>query len=75
MWGLGEGRDPFPPLEDYLKEHRPEDMDGDECETLASMLHSMLRYDPDERAKPAALLKHPWFACATRAVNERADGS
>lgn len=50
-------------------------MDDDECEILASILHSMLRYDPDERAKPAALLKHPWFASATRATNERADGS
>lgn len=50
-------------------------MDDDECEILASILHSMLRYDPDERAKPAALLKHPWFASATGATNGRADGS
>ncbi|KAH6631052.1 kinase-like domain-containing protein [Chaetomium sp. MPI-SDFR-AT-0129] len=51
----------FAPLEDQLRDNKPEDMSDDEVEEVAKLIRWILDYDTSNRPSVEAILEHPWF--------------
>lgn len=52
----------FAPLEDQLRESKPDDMDDEEVEEVAKLLRWILDYDTSKRPPVEAILEHSWFS-------------
>ncbi|KAH6847670.1 kinase-like domain-containing protein [Chaetomium sp. MPI-CAGE-AT-0009] len=50
------------PLEDQLRDLKPEDMDDAEMDEVARLLRWILEYDASKRPSAEAILAHPWFS-------------
>ncbi|KAK4144217.1 kinase-like domain-containing protein [Dichotomopilus funicola] len=51
----------FAPLEDQLRDNKPDDMSDDEVEEVAKLIRWILDYDTSKRPSVEAILEHPWF--------------
>lgn len=60
FWLANVGK--FAPLEDQLREYKPDDMDEDEVEEVAKLIRWILDYDMTKRPLVEAILEHPWFS-------------
>lgn len=52
----------FLPLEDRLRDLKPEAMDDAEMDEVARLLRCILEYDASKRPSAEAILAHPWFS-------------
>ncbi|KAH6632835.1 kinase-like domain-containing protein [Chaetomium tenue] len=52
----------FLPLEDQLRDLKPEDMDDAEMDEVAGLLRWILEYDASKRPSAEAILAHPWLS-------------
>ncbi|KAF9518782.1 hypothetical protein BS47DRAFT_197256 [Hydnum rufescens UP504] len=50
-----------PPLETFLKNKAPPEMDTEEVKAVGVLLRGILHYNPAQRPTAADLLKDPWF--------------
>ncbi|KAK3899013.1 kinase-like domain-containing protein [Staphylotrichum tortipilum] len=60
FWFANVGR--FAPLEDQLRENKPEDMNDEEVEEVAKLIRWVLDYDTSKRPPVEAILKNSWFS-------------
>lgn len=51
-----------PPLAERFMARKPADMSISEAAEVIALIHTILRYNPEDRPTTAALLEHPWFA-------------
>lgn len=49
------------PLEDQLRDGKPDDMDEEEVQEVSRLLRWILEYDTSKRPSAEAILAHPWF--------------
>ncbi len=60
FWLANVGR--FAPLEDQLRENKPDDMNDEEVEEVAKLIRWVLDYDTSKRPSVEAVLEHSWFS-------------
>jgi len=52
----------FAPLEDQLRENKPDDMNDEEVEEVEKLIRWILDYDTSKRPPVEAILEHSWFS-------------